>query len=175
MRGLDWIQLDKNLPCLQNNLLQLARIIPYNSISQVEVKAEAEVDWRREWVSALYLSVRVILMFLLFFFLNLVGGGDSYWVAYFQSTSLSSPARWNCTRSILSMIFRWGLIQKPCHSKTVMTDCVWNSPQDLLSDLGGYLGLLLGWYISVNNIYNIYVPLLMMTFYTLTMIWPSFT
>ena len=79
MRGLDWIQLDKNLPCLQNNLLQLARIIPYNSISQVEVKAEAEVDWRREWVSALYLSVRVILMFLLlFFFKNLVGGGDSY-------------------------------------------------------------------------------------------------
>ena len=42
--------------------LQVARIILYNSINQVEVKSEVEVDWRREWISALYLSVRVILI-----------------------------------------------------------------------------------------------------------------
>ena len=80
-------------------------------------------------------------------------------VSGFQhSTFLSSPAQLICTRSTSSMIFRCQISQ-PFHSFPfslclnvqnwswiIMTAFVQNI-QDLLSDLGSYLGLLLGWYI----------------------------
>ena len=41
--------------------MHLARIL-LQFLSQVAVKSKADANWRREWVSALYLNVRVILI-----------------------------------------------------------------------------------------------------------------